>query len=113
MSDQPKSPITSIKETLTPRFKELGITKLTVHYDGHGDEGALRNIEIEPAAVSLPGELEDSLREAVEDLLASQHGCWGDGEGSTGTVVVDVPSAKITNEHGWYVSDVEYTTTEF
>ncbi len=102
-----------LKNTLIPALRELGITKLTIHYDGSGDEGRLGDIELEPQERVLPSDLEDSLRDQVDALLMEQHGSWGDGEGATGTVLIDTVENKVINEHGWYVSDVEYSTSEF
>jgi hypothetical protein len=111
--DNKPQPIVTIKEAIIPVLKELGLTKLTINNDGCVDEGRLGDIEIEPESVSLPEQLEDQLRELIDAFLYQQHGAWGDGEGATGTVVLDTVENKITNEHGWYVSDVNYSTLEF
>jgi hypothetical protein len=114
-SNTPEQPtqVGTIKETVTPKLRELGIQKLTIHYSGSGDEGSLGEIESEPEGIPLPEDLDDRLRELVEEFLYDQHGSWGDGEGATGKVVIDTTDNKVTNEHGWYVSDIDYSTLEF
>lgn len=37
----------------------------------------------------------------------------GDGDGATGTIVIDPVAGKIVNAHGWYFTDVNYETKEF
>src|SRR5579863_6098779 len=105
--------IAAIRKIILPRLKELGVAKLTIHYDGCGDEGRLGDIVLEPENASLPSKLEDQLRELVDAFLYEEHGSWCDGEGATGTVVLDVAESRIVNGHGEYVSDVEYSTLTF
>jgi len=106
-------PIATFKNTIIPKLTELGVSKLTVNYSGSGDEGSIDGIDVEPEGIAIPRELEDQICDVTDDFLYSEHGSWGDGEGCTGTVVIDPVGAKVVNEHGWYTTDVNYETKEF
>jgi len=105
--------IATFKKTIFPKLSELGVRKLTVNYSGSGDEGSIDGIDVEPEGIAIPHELEDQICDLTDEFLYSEHGSWGDGDGCTGTVVLDLVGAKIVNEHGWYITDVNYETKEF
>ena len=105
--------VQTFKETIMPKLAELGVTKLTIHYSGSGDEGFIDGIDIEPDDVAIPDELKEHMSNLAEDFLYERHGSWGDNDGSTGTIVIDPLGNKIINEHGWYFTDVNYETEEF
>jgi hypothetical protein len=105
--------IATFKNSIIPKLIELGVTRLTVNYSGSGDEGSIDEIEVEPEGLALPHELEEQISDLADAFLYSEHGTWGDGDGATGTIVVDPVGAKIINEHGWYFTDVNYETKEF
>jgi hypothetical protein len=105
--------ITTFKKTIIPKLTELGVTRLTVNYSGSGDEGSIDGIDVEPEGVALPDELEEQISDLADEFLYSEHGSWGDGDGGTGTIVIDAVEGKLVNEHGWYFTDVNYETKEF
>lgn len=105
--------IAAFKNSVIPKLTELGVTKLTVNYSGSGDEGSIDEIDVEPEGLALPHELEQQISDLADEFLYSEHGSWGDGDGATGTIVVDPVEGKIINEHGWYFTDVNYETKEF
>jgi hypothetical protein len=105
--------IAAFKNSIIPKLTELGVTKLTVHYSGSGDEGSIDEIDVEPEGLTLPHELEEQISDLADEFLYSEHGSWGDGDGATGTIVFDPVEGKIINEHGWYFTDVNYETKEF
>lgn len=105
--------IATFKNSIIPKLLELGVTRLTVHYSGSGDEGSIEGIDVEPEGLALPHELEEQISELADELLYAEHGSWGDGDGATGTIVIDPGENKIINEHGWYFTDVNYETKEF
>jgi len=105
--------IAAFKNSIIPKLTELGVTKLTVNYSGSGDEGSIDEIDVEPEGLALPHELEQQISDLADEFLYSEHGSWGDGDGATGTIVVDPVEGKIINEHGWYFTDVNYETKEF
>jgi hypothetical protein len=105
--------IATFKNAIIPKLTELGMTKLTVNYSGAGDEGLIDGIDVEPEGLALPDELEKQISDLADEFLYSEHGSWGDGDGATGTIVIDSVEGKIINEHGWYVTDVNYETKEF
>jgi hypothetical protein len=105
--------IATFKNSIIPKLLELGVTKLTVNYTGSGDEGSIDGIDVEPEGLALPHELEEQISDLADELLYAEHGSWGDGDGATGTIVIDPGASKIVNEHGWYFTDVNYETKEF
>lgn len=122
MAEEEKSPldndntlqqIVTFKKTILPKLAELGVRKLTVNYSGSGDEGSIDGIDVEPEGLAIPEELEEQISDLADEFLYAEHGSWGDGDGATGTIVIDVVEAKIVNEHGWYSTDVTYETKEF
>jgi hypothetical protein len=105
--------IATFKKTIIPKLNVLGVTKLTVSYSGSGDEGFIDSIEFEPDGVVIPPELKEQISDLADEFLYAEHGSWGDGDGATGTIVIDPIEGKIVNEHGWYFTDVNYETKEF
>ena len=105
--------IATFKNSIIPKLTGLGVTKLTVNYGGSGDEGSIDGIDVEPEGLALPRQLEEQISDLADEFLYSEHGSWGDGDGATGTIVVDPMEGKIINEHSWYVTDVNYETKEF
>ena len=65
------------------------------------------------SAAQIPPELKEQISDLADEFLYAEHGSWGDGDGATGTVVIDPIEGKIVNEHGWYFTDVNYETKEF
>ena len=105
--------IATFRNIIIPTLTELGVSKLTVNYSGSGDEGSVDAIDVEPEGLAIPDELEEQISRLTDEFLYSEHGSWGDGDGATGTIVVDPVAGKIINEHGWCFSDVNYETKEF
>ena len=112
-NDNTPEQIGTFKKTILPKLAELGVRKLTVNYSGSGDEGSIDGIEVEPEGLAIPNELKEQICDLADEFLYAEHGSWGDGDGATGTIVIDLVEAKIANEHGWYVTDVNYETKEF
>lgn len=108
-----RQPIATFKNSIIPKLSELGVRKLTVNYSGSGDEGSIDGIDVEPEGLGIPDELEEQISDLADEFLYSEHGSWGDGDGGTGTIVIDPVEGKIINEHGWYFTDVNYETKEF
>jgi hypothetical protein len=48
-------------------LQEHGVRRVVVRYQGYGDEGAIEEIELEPADAPLPDWLEASLQDVAED----------------------------------------------
>lgn len=105
--------IATFKNTIIPKLAELGVSKLTVSYSGSGDEGAVDGLDVEPEGSVIPADLEKQISDLAEELLDAEHGSWEDGDGGTGTIVIDPGTNKIVNAHGWYFTDVNYETKEF
>ncbi|HXU20485.1 MAG TPA: hypothetical protein VN788_07885 [Verrucomicrobiae bacterium] len=105
--------IATFKRTIIPKLVELGVSKLTINYSGSGDEGAVDGLNVEPEGVVIPADLEKQISDLADEFLYAEHGTWEDGDGGTGTIVIDPARGKIVNEHGWYFTDVDYETKEF
>ncbi len=105
--------IATFKNSIIPKLTELDVRKLTVNYSGSGDEGSIDGIDVEPEGLAIPNELKDHICDLADEFLYSEHGTWKDGDGATGTIVIDLVETKIVNEHGWYFTDVNYETREF
>ena len=105
--------IATFRNSIIPKLTELGVTKLIVHYNGSGDEGSVDGIDVEPEGLALPHELEEQVSNLADEFLYAERGTWEDGDGATGTIVIDPGENKITNTHGWYFTDVNYETKEF
>lgn len=105
--------IATFKKTIIPRLNELGVKKLTVNYSGSGDEGSVDDIDVQPEGLVIPSELEKQISELADGFLYAEHGNWEDGDGATGTIVIDPVAGTIVNEHGWYFIDATYETKEF
>lgn len=105
--------IATFKNSIIPKLRELGVRKLTINYSGSGDEGSVDGIDVEPEGLAIPEELKKQICDLADEFLYSEHGSWEDGDGGTGTIVIDPAEGKIVNEHGWYSTDVTYETKEF
>lgn len=105
--------IAAFKNSIIPKLTELGVTKLTVNYSGSGDEGSVDDIDVEPEGVAIPSELEKQISDLADEFLYAVHGTWEDGDGGTGTIVIDPVAGTIVNEHGWYFTDATYETKEY
>ena len=112
-SDSIPKQISIFKTAIVPKLAELGVRKLTVTYSGSGDEGSIDAIDVEPDGLAIPSELEEQISDLADEFLYSEHSSWGDGDGATGTIVLDPVSGKIINEHGWCFTDVNYETKEY
>jgi hypothetical protein len=112
--------MTMSKQTLLMTLLHSGVAWATVEYDGCGDEGRVNEISLfrssgelvtSGRATRVPGRGQASLEAEVEDFVESQlyerFGSWGDNEGSTGTVEIDVNAGTVKFDHGWYETVVE------
>jgi hypothetical protein len=72
-----------------PKLAELGVRKLTVNYSGSGDDGSIDGIDVEPEGLAIPDELGEQISDLADEFLYSEHGSWGDGDGCTGTIVIE------------------------
>jgi hypothetical protein len=105
--------VAALKMTIIPKLAALGVSKLTISYSGSGDEGAVDGMDAEPEGSVIPADLEKQISDLADEFLYSAHGTWEDGDGGTGTIVIDPVQGKIVNQHGWYFTDVDYETKEF
>jgi Family of unknown function (DUF6878) len=111
-----------------------GVAHVTISFDGYGDEGQIRNVEVKsgdndavmPAAMiemteAVWGEDEPkrssvSIAAAVEslayDVLERPHCGWQNSDGSYGDIIFDVADGVITlNYNERYTATENYTHT--
>jgi hypothetical protein len=123
------------KTVLFDALAAAGITIVTVHFDGYGDEGQMENIwaNASEASVELPedrieiinpiwgsSDLERqtvTVREAIEHMtynfLKHNHDCWEDGEGAFGDFMFDVAQRTITLDYNERYIDTDSYQHEF
>ena len=125
--------IAANKAAIFPALVAAGIARVTIEYDGGGDEGNLEPPEAFNAdnnPVEFPGTqvtivmlgfdnltqssethcLRDAIESAACTLLETTHGGWEDGEGACGLISFDVASQAVTLEHRSRF--VDYDTSE-
>lgn len=112
-NEGPPQQIATFRSTIIPRLNELGVKKLTVNYSGSGDEGSVDDIDVEPEGLAISSKLEKQISDLADEFLYAAHGTWEDGDGGTGTIVIDPVAGTIVNEHGWYFTDATYETKEY
>jgi hypothetical protein len=84
------------------RLAELGVTSVTIPYDGCGDSGTVDDPighrgEVE---VELPKDLSESLVDAAYNLLP---GGWEINEDSSGELTLDVRERSLRRNHAWRI----------
>lgn len=104
---------------LLPLFESGLVTRLVVTYDGYGDSGTAELSEWEAAAEFDPDTLKTpsgmTLREAIEEATYQiLPGGWEINEGSCGTLTVTYEEGrvKVSIEHGWRVTEIQYEEYE-
>jgi hypothetical protein len=84
---------------LLPVLRFLGVRRMTITYDGYGDDGELEDLVCEGLpAEGLPEGLERLVEEACENGLP---GSWEINEGSFGTWEIDVAQGRANLDHTW------------
>lgn len=103
-------PIEQAKAVLIAHLKSLGITSVTIGYDGEGDQGQITDIEaLEPAEVKIKlmndgvvlgshRELTDALENFAWKVLDSYHEGFEINDGGFGTITIDVTGNNVSLE---------------
>jgi hypothetical protein len=81
---------------LCHQLEEIGVTTVTLTYDGCGDEGFIDGIYYEPKDARIEPTFTEQLEQTVDDLLPEG---WEINDGAFGTVQIDVEQKKIEHEH--------------
>lgn len=107
--------IEALMGDLPRRLKALGVKKVTIEYNGSGDEGFVEPPQFDgkaPDATKIEGgELVlDALERLAYDKLESVHPGWEINEGSFGTITIDVATWKLTGAHSDRYESVEEST---
>ncbi len=119
------------KTALFDALTRVGITTITVEFDGYGDSGQIESIEVKAgdAAAVLPADqiviaraswgttdidrLTESVCEAVEtlvyDLLTETHAGWENNDGAYGTFHFDTANRTITLEYNERHMESDYS----
>jgi hypothetical protein len=85
---------------LVPALRFLGVSKVSITYDGYGDDGSFEPVAYEGApAAGVPEGMDGMIEHACELALPR---CWEINEGSYGTWWIDVRAGKAELEHEWH-----------
>jgi hypothetical protein len=120
------------KASIIEALKSAGITRVTIEFDGSGDDGgicsticdgAVKDVPQVPVNEWQPGEkntlagLETSLPTAIENfayaLLEHTEAGWENNEGAYGDIVIDVDANTVTHTHNARYSDVNISGYEY
>ena len=99
--EQAKAALAALLAALEP----LGVTTVHVEYSGSGDEGDIDLVECRAAdgsVVDVADALFDEVHEACRSLLYAVLGVWYDNDGGAGRMRIDVATADVDLDHGWY-----------
>lgn len=103
-------PIEQAKAVLIAHLKTLGITSVSIGYDGEGDQGQITDIEaLEPVEVKIKlmtdgtplgphRELTDALENFAWNVLDAHHAGFENNDGGFGTISIDVNGNSVTLE---------------
>lgn len=122
------------KAAFCPLLVEHGIVKVTIDYDGGGDEGQVHaiacftadNQQIEAPSVYCDGYVtdfhgqvtvdqalvNDALDSFAYEALAVFHNGWENGEGACGEISIDTLQQRATLDHNIRVIELEHSSTE-
>ena len=97
------------------KVQTLGASTIEVDYDGIGDSGGIDAVRLYADGrclpnVAMPRKLENSLDEAILQLLSWQRPGWELDAGSCGTVIIDIDAMTIDVEHRWREESADPTT---
>ncbi len=123
------SAIGAAKTAIVPILAAHGVARLTIAYDGYGDEGQIDGIaamDSDGVALDLPvvacprhdgrfdggvTKSDATLAEALETLgyevLADCFSGWENNDGAVGSMTLDVATGTITVEHDWRVMTLD------
>lgn len=103
-------PIEQAKAVLIAHLKTLGITSVSIGYDGEGDQGQISDIEaLEPTEVKIKlmtngtplgahRELTDALENFAWKVLDDHHAGFENNDGGFGTITIDVAANNVSLE---------------
>lgn len=78
-------------------LNDLGVTSVTVKYDGYGDSGDIEEVGLDQNAEEI--DISTDLLNAFYDRLESAYGGWENNEGAYGTITIDTNDVSI--DHIW------------
>lgn len=93
---------------LNEQFRAAGVSMVCATFNGYGDEGTIENIEFLNAEGCLvPTMQAEQFPKIKENFYTLLPGGYGQNEGSSGTVRLDVEQGRITVDVDWNVSTTE------
>ncbi len=100
-----------MRTDLLDTLRALGVCSVCMDYDGYSDEAKIEDIENSPAGITLPKDMEYSLRDfgfrfahALNPSFDQQHGAFG-------KLVWDLIADSFAVEHNQYY--LEHDTTHY
>lgn len=130
MGNQPTSlfehewPMEQAKAVLIAHLKSLGITSVTIGYDGEGDQGQITDIAaLEPTEVKIKlmndtqplgrhRELTDALENFAWKVLDELHAGFEINDGGFGTITIDATGNSVSLEKNDKFVDFRSETVE-
>lgn len=100
----------SLSKTIRDELVSAGVEKITIEYNGEGDDGSIGDLVASPV-VDI-SKWEDTLADFAIDFLSEQHGGWEINDGSYGDIVIDLKTGQVTNNHSDRVISTNESTSE-
>ena len=96
--------MSSDREDLLTKLRDLGITQVNCYYSGSGDEGFIDEIDFKPAEPDQPirRDLDDFF---WEEIIQMHHEGFHNNDGGYGSLVWNIETDKITLHHHDYIMD--------
>jgi hypothetical protein len=129
-----RSVATKAKASFCPILAAHGIVRVTIDYDGGGDEGQVHSIAYfttDNQEVNAPNVycdryvsdfhgaitidqalINDALDSFAYEALATFHNGWENGEGACGEISIDTLTQSATLDHNVRVIELEHSSTE-
>jgi hypothetical protein len=130
----PEAVAAACKAAFLPLLRAHGIVRVTIGYDGGGDEGqtndvlafgadneqrdlpaidcASHSLTFSGTVTSTMARLKDALDTFADEVLCTQWSGWENGEGAWGEVAIDVAAGTATLTHHSRFVDYETHVTE-
>lgn len=117
---------TDLKD-ICDKLAPLGFTFVVMPYNGSGDEGFTEDAqyfttEEEPedddnqgsdGSDVIPEKLSKAVANVLDDAICEQYPGWGDNEGSTGRMILDIKKKTLKFDHSWYTTETVSEDSEF
>jgi len=87
------------RETLLAVLRSIGAKRVTIFYDGYGDEGNVNDVTLEPEGATLKEEDAQALDSFAWDRAYALHPGFENNEGGNGELVWDIANDQMSLTH--------------